>query len=268
MTTNGHLLTTSRLRNLSGDCRVSRFDITVDGPEDVHNSHRPLKSGGGSYRNIMRTLEYHRDDEQPFAPIIVIRTNVDRRNVDSIHRHLNELSERGFTDPNKFLIELAPVHSWGNDLSETAIPTPEAAALEVEWMETMEKLGLPYGLLPGAKIGTTCPATDPRSEIVGPDGTMYSCTETPLTEQATADALGSIRMLPLSVVRPKGQYDNWAEAISSGPLPCTTCDLKPVCGGACPKLWSEGVVACPTTKLNFDERMRIFMRRHGYASVS
>lgn len=267
MTTNGHLLTPSRLQTLSEVCRVGRFDITVDGPEEIHNEHRPLKSGGKSYNNIMRTLESHRDSGQARSSIVVIRTNVDRRNVNAIPRYLNEIAARGFTDPRKFLIEISPVHSWGNDLTDTEIPTPEAAALEVEWMEIMESLGLPYGLLPGAKIETTCAATDPRSEVIGPDGTLFSCTETPLTQQADGDALGSIKTLPLSVVRPKGQYDDWGTAIGSGDLPCNSCDLRPVCGGACPKLWREGVVACPTIKLNFDQRMRIFMRRHGYISA-
>ncbi len=267
MTTNGSLLTTKRLQELIEVCKVSRFDITIDGPEQVHNRHRPLKSGGKSYANIIRTLDWYSQASFESRALIVLRTNVDRNNFAHIFSYLNEMKDRGFVDPRKFLYELAPVHSWGNDLSSTALSTEEAAVAEIQWMEEMERLGLPYGLLPGEAVISTCVATDRRSEVIGPDGTLFSCTETPLTEQAPKDAIGSVTDLQLSISRPAGQYDRWASALQDERLPCSTCELRPVCGGACPKLWSEGVVACPTTKLNFDERVQILMRRNGYVSV-
>ena len=31
--------------------------------------------------------------------------------------------------------------------------------------------------------------------------------------------------------------------------------MLPVCGGGCPKQWTEGRVACPTSKFNIQEKL-------------
>jgi uncharacterized protein len=267
MTTNGALLTPARMRALVEDARVSRFDITIDGPAQVHDRHRPLRSGGESFDTIVDTLTWFREVELRRPAVVVLRTNVDQKNVQYVPEYLHDMVGRGFDDPNRFLFEISPIHSWGNDISAIALTTPEAARHEIEWMELMETLGLPYGLLPGRPKVGTCVATDPSCEVIDNRGHLYSCTEYPLTPAADADRLGSILTLPISEHRPTGRFDGWDEAVGYGTLPCSSCQLRPVCRGACPKQWAEGTVPCPTLKLNVDDRMAIFMRRHGYRVV-
>ena len=267
ITTNGALLTPRRMRQLVEEAQVSRFDITIDGPLHTHNTHRPLKNGGGSFDNIMRTLEWYRDAQFTQPATVVLRTNVDRENQALVPTYLEQMCARGFTDSSKFLFEISPIHSWGNDVTELALTTPEAANAEVTWMELMEELGLPFGLLPGRPTSVTCAATDRYSEVIGSDGSLFSCTETPLTKQAAHDTLGNVEFLPLSIVRPEGQFNSWDSMVENGQVPCSSCQLRRTCRGACPKQWSEGNVPCPTLKLNFDQRMVIFMRRHKYARV-
>ena len=43
--TNGALLDDRKLRTLVQDCRISALHITIDGPAEIHDAHRPLKSG-------------------------------------------------------------------------------------------------------------------------------------------------------------------------------------------------------------------------------
>lgn len=264
MTTNGSLLTPARMRRLIEDARVSRFDITLDGPAEIHDRHRPLKSGGASFETVMRTLTWFRDAELTRPAVVVLRTNVDQQNAHAVAGYLRLMKSAGLDDPRRFLYEISPIHSWGNDISAIALPTPEAARREIEWMELMEELGLPYGLLPGKPATQTCVATDLRAEVIDSSGGLYSCTEYPLTPQAGADLLGNILSEPPATRRPRGRFDGWDEAVAKGGLPCSTCELRTVCRGACPKQWSEGTVPCPTLKLNFDDRLAIFMRRHGY----
>jgi uncharacterized protein len=126
---------------------------------------------------------------------------------------------------------------------------------------------LPYGLLPGRPATRTCVATDPHCEVIDSQGNLFSCTETPLTPQEGSDRIGNIISLPILDRRPRGQFDGWDDAVAHGHVPCSTCELRPLCRGACPKRWSEGSVPCPTLKLNFDDRMAIFMRRHGYRTL-
>ena len=268
ITTNGALLTPRRMQQLIEDAQVSRFDITVDGTPDVHNRHRPLKGGGGSFESIMRTLSWFRTANLSRPALVVLRTNVDKDNLADIPRYLTLMKEHGFDDSARFLYELSPIHSWGNDVSATALTTFDAARAEIEWMTQMENIQLPFGLLPGKPASITCVATDRRSEVIGSEGNLLSCTETPLTGQAADDTLGNILTMAAADNRPLGKFDGWDLAVAEGRLPCSTCALRIVCRGACPKQWSEGSVPCPTLKLNFDARLAIFMRRHGYEAVS
>lgn len=267
MTTNGALLTASRMRQLIEDAQVSRFDITLDGPSEIHNRHRPLKAGGGSFDTIIETLSWFRDADLRHPAVVVLRTNVDKENLHCVSEYLHIMKGLGFDDAERFLFEISPIHSWGNDISAIALTTQEAARHEVEWMETMEDLGLPYGLLPGRPATLTCVATDPHCEVIDSRGNLFSCTETPLTPQAGSDLLGNILSQPTLDRRKRGQFDGWDKAVAGGELPCSSCQLRAVCRGACPKQWSEGSVPCPTLKLNFDDRLAIFMRRHGYRTV-
>lgn len=264
MTTNGALLTSSRMKELIETAQVSRFDITLDGPPDVHNRHRALKAGGASFDKIVRTLEWFRDASISQRAVVVLRTNVDKENLNYIGDYLRLMKALGFSDEKRFLFEISPIHSWGNDISAVSLTTQDAARHEIEWMELMERLGLPYGLLPGRPRTRTCVATDPLSEVIDSRGTQFSCTETPLTPQAGSDTLGNILSNPTFGRRPPGRFDGWDQAVDAGGLPCSSCDLRAVCRGACPKQWTEGSVPCPTLKLNFDDRLAIFMRRHGY----
>lgn len=63
MITNGSLLTREKILSLVDDCRITRFDITIDGVGEVHDSHRPSKKPGGSFDKIISALKVFRDEE-------------------------------------------------------------------------------------------------------------------------------------------------------------------------------------------------------------
>lgn len=268
MTTNASLLTSERMRALIDEGAVSRFDITLDGPPAVHDKHRPLKERVGSFDRIINVLRWYAGANLQQPCKVVIRTNVDRHNVQHIHDYLDIMKLAGLDDPSRFLYELAPVHSFSNDVSASALSTPEAAKEEIDWMRQMLELGLPFGILPGKPSMQTCVATERTSETIGPDGTVFSCVETPLTRMAHLDSLTTIDKLDADELRPLGKYDAWDDAVATGELPCSSCQLRAICRGSCPKLWAEGVVACPTLKLNIDARIELLMESRGYRKIS
>lgn len=268
MTTNGALLTHDRMRSLIDEGFVSRFDITVDGPPAVHDKRRSLKAGFGTFDKIVDVLRWYAEADLQQPCKVVIRTNVDRRNVYHIAEYLNIMKTAGLDDSSRFLYELAPVHSFSNDVSTTALSTPEAAKEEIGWMRQMLELGLPFGIIPSRPSAQTCVATDRTCETIGPDGTVFSCVETPLTHMAHLDSLAKIAELDVDELRPSGRFDAWDEAVTNGDLPCSSCQLRVVCRGACPKLWTEGTVACPTMKLNLDARIALVMESRGYRRIS
>lgn len=109
ITTNGALLTPRKLTELVKVARITRFDITIDGPREIHNEHRPLKSGKGSFDSIVETLKFAAESPEFAGVTFVLRTNVDRHNLPHLDEYLTEMSHLGFTD-NRFVFQISPIH--------------------------------------------------------------------------------------------------------------------------------------------------------------
>lgn len=268
MVTNGTLLTVERLRILAEECRVLRYDITLDGPERIHNAHRPMKSGQPSFSHIVSTVQAALSDPRLTEVGFTLRTNVDVENAGWVDEYLDQMAGLGFVD-DRVTFNLAPVYPWGNDVSRVEIPRRDYAVRETEWMTRMHTLGLRFFALPSAPIGQVCAAVTRSAEIVSGTGNLFSCSEYPLVPQHEATGgLGKITELPVAERRPLGPFDDWHDAIAAGETPCHGCTIMPVCGGACPKQWREGNVPCPPIKYTMQERMDLVARMSGLEVAS
>ena len=61
--------------------------------------------------------------------------------------------------------------------------------------------------------------------------------------------------MPIKAERYLGDWNDLIQNDAS--LPCNTCTMLPVCGGACPKSWQEGNAACPSNKFNIKEKLAL-----------
>ncbi|MCR5837673.1 MAG: radical SAM protein [Lachnospiraceae bacterium] len=111
MTTNGYLLTQDILSQLI-DANVLYYQITLDGPESIHNKMRPLVSGEGSFNKIYNNLLDAKKVDKYFK--IAIRINVSKDNKDSINELLKKL-DRDFGDDTRFTVIMETVKDWGGD---------------------------------------------------------------------------------------------------------------------------------------------------------
>lgn len=85
--TNGIYLTSENVRILSEECFVNEVQVTIDGPEHVHNKHRPLKAQNQeNYTKILRNLA-----ALPESVHITLRINVDKEVADNIDELLEDL---------------------------------------------------------------------------------------------------------------------------------------------------------------------------------
>ncbi|MFL0409736.1 radical SAM protein [Microbacterium paludicola] len=267
ITTNGALLTSRKLAVLVSECRINRLDITIDGPKHIHDVHRPLKSGRGSFEDIVETLTVAAADPAYADVQFVLRTNIDRHNVDFVYEYLSGMAERGLTDA-RFIYQLAPIHSWGNDISELA-QGADVAEREAAWFRQMDDLGLNHKILPAELAKSTCVASHIGSEVLDQFGRVYSCTEQPLVPRdIRTTMLTTASALAKTARRPRGSYDSRSAVITEGAFPCKHCSLLPLCGGGCPKRWQEGDVACPSMRRNIGERLTIAAERAGYQPVA
>ena len=267
LVTNGSLLTAGKIDTLIRRCGVTDFEITVDGPPEIHDEHRPLKSGRGSFWSIVRAVREAVDQPDFQSTRFKFRTNVDVHNRDSIPAYIELMAQLGFARPN-VSFSIVPVHSWGNDVSESEVAKQDFADRELVWLDLLRRRGLAVQLLPDTPARVLCPATTTSAQIISSTGSIFSCSEYPLVPEAERNlALAHISQPTLEIERPKGPFDDWNDEIEQGKSWCTTCVFMPTCGGSCPKAWHEGHPPCPSYKFNIQGRLDLVAAQSGLRPV-
>jgi uncharacterized protein len=267
LVTNGSLLTSRSIEELHHDLAVVALEVTIDGPEAVHDRRRLKRNGRGGFpRTISALAGAVRAGTVPGLRI-GIRMNVDEENEDHIADLLVDLACYGLAAP-QVEIHPFPVHSWGNDVSAVELGARRYARHEAEWLGLARSLGLRFPTVPNQVKTSTCAATSVQREILDPAGRVYACSEHPLVPGARdTGVVATVEQLAGSAPRPRGQFDDWYDQVGDGQQQCGRCPLLPVCGGACPKLWREGHVPCPSMKFNWPDRLDAAARDLGYRPV-
>ncbi|MEV0733439.1 radical SAM protein [Polymorphospora sp. NPDC050346] len=266
--TNGALLDIRKIKVLAEECRVTHAEITIDGPPEMHDRHRPLKSGETSFWRIVEAVTQALDDESTAGMTFGIRSNVDVHNEDSITELLELLAAHGFAHP-RVRFGIKPVHSWSNDVSAIEVGKRHFADREAQWLKIMRRLGLNCEILPPAPTEVVCPAASRSDELIAPDGDVFSCSEQPLVDQLADTAVGHVTQpwADNAGPRPLGAYDDWTQDVAAGQRSCSSCEFYPTCGGACPKLWRDGHVPCPSYKFNTQQRLNLIADLNGLTAT-
>jgi uncharacterized protein len=260
---NGSLLSHRVLRDLYEECQVRWFEVTIDGPQETHDRRRAMRNGSGTFERIVTVLS--ETIEQDLYPELQfgIRTNVDHENQDLVADLIAELARRGLASP-RIILKPAPVHSWGNDVSDRMLGRWEYARREMDWVRLAQDLGMtmPPGL-PRQTKPATCVATSRSSEVTDANGKLFTCTEHVLVPSEAHGQVATLDLLPAAELRPLGPFDSWYDEVAAGDWQCSSCPFLPVCGGGCPKLWKEGELPCPSYKFNWTDRLTVQALRRG-----
>jgi uncharacterized protein len=256
MATNGSLISLRKLQQLYDACRLREMVITLDGPREIHDRRRFLKSGRPSFDHCVRVLSAVTGENLVPDLNISLRVNVDKENQEHVPALLHDLADAGLAS-QRFEIDLMPVHSWGNDVSQVELEAAAYARRETQWIRLALDLGFRVALLPTASKNSTCVATTRSGEIHDPEGSVYSCSEHPLVPGVRDTGIvADLEGLTGSGRRPTGAFDDWYDQVEDdGAQPCHRCPLLPVCGGSCPKLWREGHMPCPSIKFSMQDRL-------------
>lgn len=89
------------------------FQITIDGPEEVHNLQRPHKKGFNTYKRIVSNLKTIKMLPKNFRFEIGIRINVSKQNLNYMDELIEILSF--FRDDKRFCLVWQWVRDWGGD---------------------------------------------------------------------------------------------------------------------------------------------------------
>ncbi|WP_242394147.1 radical SAM/SPASM domain-containing protein [Anaeromyxobacter oryzisoli] len=219
---------------------VKEVQVTLDGPQPVHDARRPHAGGGGSFERVIAGLEGLVAAEIP----VNLRVVADRRNLPALPALAELAAAKGWLDlpASRFKTQVGRNYELFGCASrqrrEDLFDRVELWARYVELSEAHPILrrfhrprfhGIGHlaetGELPAPNFDS-CPATK-KEWAFGPDGSLYGCTA---TVGHAAHVLG--RFHP-EIVRDEAAIAAWRNRSTVTIPRCRGCALAPVCGGGC-----------------------------------
>lgn len=219
---------------------VREVQVTIDGPQSVHDGRRPHGSGGATFEKIVRGIDAIVATRIP----VNLRIVVDRSNLPALPDLARFADDKGWlTLPeSRFKTQVGRNYElFGCAAGQKRADLYERAELWAAYVELAErepvlrKLYRPRfhgighladtGELPAPNFDG-CPATK-KEWAFGPDGTLYGCTATVGNPR---HRLG--RYYP-EVERDEEAIAGWRARSTLTIDACAECALAPMCGGGC-----------------------------------
>ncbi|MEU9273011.1 radical SAM protein [Streptomyces sp. NPDC048251] len=176
MTTNGYTLdaaTAERLASLG----VGRYQISLDGPQEMHDRSRVRADGKGSFARIWKNLLDIR--ESAVQVNVTLRIHLTAANLVSMPDFLGEIRETFLRD-SRFSVRLKPVEHLGgpNDQHIGIVPEEDRSRVlaELTALVSTDESGDPKGFGSLPSQAEVCYASLPDSLVIRADGSVGKCT--------------------------------------------------------------------------------------------
>lgn len=231
-TTNGYDLTIDRYEQLC-ELGFSRFTVTVDGFEEIHDKYRQHKSGEGTWRRISNNL--HLIDESPVKCDILLRANYNFELLSDIESYTKYL-HRTYTS-DKFVFFFYPIKHWGNP-NDNIIDIVDPSAYR-------EATNIVLGSMNNANISpyfynekldfaaNICYAAKRFHFVLNTDGKLYKCSFIDLG--ASHNCVGDISSGKFTLHYDKNANYCIPDYASMATTGCFQCSIFPLCfGQSCP----------------------------------
>ena len=220
LVSNGEMLNESTAAMLAG-YHWLRAQITLDGPEEVHNARRPGKQGRETFSNVMDAIKLLTSTE--YLKKVDIRISLDHENADSIPELIEYLSLLGVQDRmNLSLGLITPTLDKPERLRWDEEHSLGEKAVSI-WSVAQK-----YGFTIPADFvtGPWCVAIAKHSAILQPNGALQKCF---CTSARPEYDFGTIKEEPGEYLRDK-HFEAWKRTDQ-----CIDerCPFLPVCGGGC-----------------------------------
>lgn len=225
ITTNAFALSRERCSEMINELNVKRFIITLDGPAEVHDRRRPLRSGLPTFDRIWKNIGFLIEA----GAKVTIRMTIDRENISSIPEFLNNIARSTYAGKVGLSFCRTIDFNFTPEYIKSFIYSEKEFA-EVEWtlIQTAHSLGLYSYSFPYAAPAGGC--LRKGDVVIGSDGVVYKCLDTVGDKRW---AVTSIDDIDLSFEMPLW-YKEWCEWVPSLSPSCSKCALRPLCNGGCP----------------------------------
>ncbi|MGB4239090.1 MAG: radical SAM protein [Candidatus Hydrothermia bacterium] len=156
---------------------LEKIQITLDGPENIHDERRPFLSGKGSFNVIFEHIKKIVEKNVN----VIVRINVDAHNTMYVQdlirlfKENNLLSQKNFSFYQGLVDPSTAGQSWCNEYVPLKLNDriPLIGRVWSKMIEVTDDTQLLIGLN-GLNFGV-CPAKIHGAFFIGPDGDMFSC---------------------------------------------------------------------------------------------
>ena len=197
--------------------------ITLCGPQEIHDQIRVDKKGHGTYERLMEVIELFRTYGTSFH----IRVDVDQKNYDSIPLLLQDLLKRGFEG---LFMNFCPI---GKDVCYKEIEV-DSRAVDVASLTRLSRMAHDMGFETNPiyihNFVEGCSAIADNFLAIDPRGDVYKCIAAPNYPEhklGTLDENGDLTDM---------NYEAYCKWTLRSPLlikECVECKFAPICGGGC-----------------------------------
>ena len=229
MVTNGYLLTGDpEIVQKLKDSRITAFQITLDGPPDVHNSRRMLKADKGpTFDRILEGIKLLKANEMRVA----LRINVDRSNMDGVLKLLDILEANNLKDMPIKLGHVSAYSAGCKSIENSCATKEEFTVLNQTLQETLRRRGFKTGQTPYyPSIAHSCTANQINAFVVDPDGDMYKCWSEIGDKPAR---IGNIIDFKQRGKDERMREIRWLTWEPFDYADCLACKVLPICMGSC-----------------------------------
>lgn len=238
--TNGYLITEDIAKQFE-DLEIKNVQVTIDGPQNIHDKRRILSNGRGTFARIMENLKYLVDYAN-----VSIRINIDTENMKTLENDLfSVFEENGLT--NKVHICFGYVDAINNSYAPEKCLSMETYSKE--HLKFMENNGLDImGLYP-RPLDNYCGADSVSTYVIDPEGNLYKCwSDIGIDNKKVGNVSNG----------EQGVFHNCLgmEYLSYNPANdslCKECEVLPICKGGCPNKRIANLKRCSEHKFVIED---------------
>jgi uncharacterized protein len=249
-----HALTPERSKLLL-EWDVRDYQITLDGTEEEHDAHRPLKDGGSTFSTILANLITLQEQDTYFS--VALRVNADKDNSSRL-RPLFDILAHQFGSDERFKMRFRPIGKWGGPNDEaltTFCGLDEEHSTLVQLHAESRVAGMHVeSLAEDLRPSQVCYAARPYSFIIGSDGKLMKCTV--VLDTLESNVVGKLDVsgrLDLN----ESRFVSWVKPHYAGDSTCQKCFFLPSCQGAsCPLPRFVDERPCPPAKTHIQRTLR------------
>lgn len=229
MITNGYLIAVEPdLIQKLKDSQINSFQITIDGPPDIHNSRRKLKKNQGpTFDEVLEAIKLLKENDI----MVSLRINVDHSNMDGVLKLLDILEVNNLKDIPLHLGHISSNSTGCNSIEGSCATMEEFTLLNQTFHETLRLGGFETGQTPYyPDIAYPCCANQMNSFVIDSDGDIFKCWSE-IGEKSAR--IGNITDLPHRKKEEQMHEIQWMTWEPFEYTKCLECKLLPICMGGC-----------------------------------